>query len=146
MKAGVLELPDVFVVNKADLGAAARRTRSELESSLALAETGREGWIPPVVSTSARDGIGIAELVDALAEHRAHALAKGRLAERRREGAVRHVIAALRDRYGSYGLDALGGEARLRERLAHEPELLPFHRAETLAREVEDALAKPRVG
>ena len=49
MKAGVLELPDIFIVNKADLGAAAERTANELQAGLGLGERASEGWTPPVV-------------------------------------------------------------------------------------------------
>jgi len=142
MKAGLLELPDVFCVNKADLGAPAHRTASELTSALALSPAAADGWTPPVLLVSARDGAGIDALLDALADHRRHAEASGSLAQRRRAGAVEHVIMALRERYGSFGLDRVGGEAALRARLRAESDTTSFHRIEILSREVEDALAK----
>ena len=49
MKAGILEWPDVFVVNKADLGAPAERTRSELIAGLGLGERRDDAWTPPVL-------------------------------------------------------------------------------------------------
>jgi LAO/AO transport system kinase len=143
MKAGLLELPDIFCVNKADLGAPARRTASELESALALSPVGDDGWTPPVLLVSARDGVGIDALLDAIADHRRHADASGSLLQRRRDGAVDHVITALRERYGSFGLERVGGEAALRQRLRADAETTSFHRIEILSREVEDALAKP---
>jgi LAO/AO transport system kinase len=144
MKAGLLELPDVFCVNKADLGAPARRTAGELQSALALSEGSGDGWTPPVLLVSARDGSGIDALQDAIAQHHRHATRSGSLAERRRAGAADHVIAALRERYGSYGLERIGGEASLRERLREDVSPTSFHRIEALGREVEDALSKPR--
>src|SRR5690606_10972382 len=65
MKAGVLEHPDVFVVNKADLGAIAERTASELAAGLTLGARRPDGWSPPVLLVSARDARGIDELVAA---------------------------------------------------------------------------------
>lgn len=145
MKAGLIELPDLFCVNKSDLGAAARRTASELQSALALGdETAPGGWVPPVLQVSARDGTGIAALLEAIAGHRRHGEESGTLEARRREGAVDHVLTALRERYGSFGLESVGGEAALRTRLREQPGPTPFHRIEELGREVEDALAKPR--
>jgi LAO/AO transport system kinase len=143
MKAGLIELPDVFCVNKADLGAAARRTWSELSSALALPERTRGSWAPPVLLVSARDGTGIDALLDALAAHRAQALASGALLARRREGAVQHVLSALAQRFGSYGLERIGGAAAVRRRMAAEPQRSSFRFAELLASEAMDALRKP---
>lgn len=144
MKAGLLELPDVFCVNKADLGAPARRTASELTSALALSQEARDGWTPPVLLVSARDGQGIDELLAAIAEHRRHGERSGELERRRRDGADQHVITALRERYGTYGLDRIGGEAALRRRLHDDPDpTTSGHRIEALCREVEDALSEP---
>jgi LAO/AO transport system kinase len=143
MKAGLIELPDVFCVNKADLGAPARRTASELSSALALPERAHGSWVPPVLLVSARDGTGIEELLDAIAAHCAQALASGSLRERRREGAVQHVLAALAQRFGSYGLERIGSAAEVRRRMAAEPGVSSFRWAELLASEVVDALRKP---
>jgi LAO/AO transport system kinase len=143
MKAGLLELPDLFVVNKSDLGAAAERTRHELEAALGLGVGGAEGWTPPVLPASARDGRGVAELVGALDAHRDHLVATGALAERRRRGALRFVRDALERRYGSYGLARIGGEPALRTRLRESGGVSACSLVETLAREIEDALRKP---
>jgi superfamily II DNA/RNA helicase len=57
MKAGILEIPDIFVVHKADLGAVAEQTLSELEATLALVPTEAD-WKPPVLLVSAETGSG----------------------------------------------------------------------------------------
>jgi LAO/AO transport system kinase len=121
----------------------ARRTESELASALALPERAHGSWQPPVLRVSARDGTGIEALLDAIAAHRAQALASGALAERRREGAVQHVLAALAQRFGSYGLERIGGSAAVRRRMAAEPRVTSFRFADRLASEVLDALRKP---
>jgi LAO/AO transport system kinase len=142
MKAGILELPDVFAVNKADLGAVARRTASELEAGLDLAERGTAGWTPPVVLVSARDGIGIRELLDAAEQHHAHLATTSTLEARRRAGSDAFVLETLARRYGSYGLDRVGGVRRLEKRLRSEPQSSAFARILALGREIEEALAK----
>lgn len=68
-KAGLLEIGDVFAVNKSDLPGAGR-TRRDLEASLAMGP--RRSWLPPVVETAALDGTGAAELWEALEAHAAH--------------------------------------------------------------------------
>ncbi len=68
IKAGILEIADVLVVNKADLPLAERAVR-QLEGMLAL--TTREGWAPPVLRTTATTGEGIADLAEAVAGHAA---------------------------------------------------------------------------
>jgi LAO/AO transport system kinase len=119
MKAGVLELPDLFVVNKADLGAIAERSANELRSGLAL---GASHPAPPVLLVSARDGRGVDALVAALDQHRDALRADGSLAARRRSGRDARVRSALLRRYGSYGLDAIGGGAALAARLERNPQ------------------------
>ena len=84
-KAGLMEIADVFVVNKADRPGAAD-TRRDLEQMLDLApEVGRDGsWRPPVVATVGTTGEGATELCDAIAGHRQHLVTSGGLDERRR--------------------------------------------------------------
>jgi LAO/AO transport system kinase len=143
MKAGVLELPDVFVVNKADQGPLAERTARELEAGLGLGERGAApGWTQPVVLVSARDGRGLDALLAALDAHRAFAAGGALLAERRRRGRDHFVRETLRARYGSFGLASVGGDAALAERLAAEPAASGFGLAERLGREIEEALRK----
>lgn len=143
MKAGILELPDLFVVNKADLGPAAKRTASELEAGLGLAERTDGGWAPPVVLVSARDSQGIAGLVDALEAHRRASLETGHLAERRRRGRDAFVRDTILSRYGSYGLKAIGGPEVLDQRLRRAESDSGFALTEALGREIEAALAEP---
>jgi len=140
MKAGILELPDVVAVNKADLGAVAERTAAELEAGLGLGERGA-GWRPPVVLVSAQEGRGLEALVAALDAHHAHLREAGELVPRRRRGAVAFVLDGLERRYGSFGLEAVGGRGRLAERLASDGGEGPgFARVRELGAEIEAAL------
>jgi LAO/AO transport system kinase len=143
MKAGVLELPDLFVVNKADLGAPAERTVHELESGLGLGETERDGWALRVIPASARDGRGIDRVLEALDDHRRHLAESGTLAARRARAREALVVDGLAARYGSYGIETLGGRAGVLERVREGRDVSPFHWLETLGREIEDALRKP---
>src|SRR6201993_1921144 len=81
LKAGVMEIPDVIVVNKADHPLTDTIIR-EIKGVLALGP--REGWQVPIVRTESVRGEGMPELVDKLAEHRAYVEAEGQLSERRR--------------------------------------------------------------
>jgi LAO/AO transport system kinase len=107
MKAGILEWPDIFFVNKSDLGEAATRTATELKAGLELSTRRDPDYMPPVLSGSARDGLGIEALVDALDEHHAHLRSSGTLARRREEGRIARVRNALLTRYGRFGLSHL---------------------------------------
>jgi LAO/AO transport system kinase len=91
LKAGVMEIPDVIVVNKADHPLTATMVR-EIRSVLSLAPPA--AWTVPVIASEALRGDGVAELEAALAAHRAHVDAEGTLAERRRHN-IRSEIVAL---------------------------------------------------
>lgn len=96
LKAGVMEIPDVIVINKADHPLTDTMVR-EIRGVLSLAnldadhDAGR--WRAPIVKTEAAHGKGIAELVVRLDEHRAHILAAGTLRERRGRNLRNEVLA-----------------------------------------------------
>ena len=79
-KAGLLEVADVFVINKADRPGA-REARRDLEQMLDLARPG--SWRPEIVDTTATTGEGVADLWAVVARHRAHLLESGQLVTRR---------------------------------------------------------------
>ena len=94
LKAGILEIADVLVVNKADL-AGADRTVAELREMLELRGSGGHeprdpDWTPPIVETVATRGDGLDDFLDAVAAHRDHLVESGRLETRVRE---RHAAA-----------------------------------------------------
>jgi LAO/AO transport system kinase len=98
LKAGVMEIPDVIVINKADHPLTDTMVR-EIRGVLSLAnldstpEQARARWRVPIVKTEASRGTGIDELVERLDEHRAHILAEGQLAERRARNLRNEVLA-----------------------------------------------------
>ena len=112
-KAGILEIADVFVVNKSDRPGAQEVVR-DLRMMLAMARYGGDDWRPPIISTTAVTTEGIAELAAAIDKHRDWLGGNGQL-EERRLGRVREEISAiaigeLRQRMGG-----LPGESRLEE-------------------------------
>jgi LAO/AO transport system kinase len=80
LKAGVMEIPDIIVVNKSDHPLADTMVR-EVRAVLALGP--QRSWRVPVVRTEASNGAGVPELVETIAKHRAHIEAEGSLDERR---------------------------------------------------------------
>ena len=81
-KAGLLEIADVFVINKADRKGV-DETRRDLELMLDLSDIGHDDWRPPIVATVAAQQQGVDELWAAVERHRAHAESSGLLAQRR---------------------------------------------------------------
>lgn len=100
MKAGIMEIGDIFAVNKADQGDA-DRTSAEVKMMLGLRPPG-EGWHPPVLPTIATSGSGIEQLLNAITEHRRyledHHLLEERRRRRRRAEILRVVELRSRDR------------------------------------------------
>ena len=96
IKAGILEIADVFVVNKSDREGAAR-TEAELAMMLDLAST--RGWRPPIVRTVAPSGVGVAEAVAAFTSHEAFLAAEGEGARRAERRARARLLAILDERF-----------------------------------------------
>jgi LAO/AO transport system kinase len=90
LKAGVMEIPDIIVVNKRDHPLTETMVR-EIRGVLSLAP--QRGWRVPIVQTEASRGEGIDELVTKLDEHRAYIEAEGTLSERRRRNLRNEVLA-----------------------------------------------------
>src|ERR1700733_2594492 len=90
LKAGVMEIPDVIVINKAEHPLADTMVR-EVKAVLALGPP--VDWEVPIVRTEAARGEGVAELADKLAEHREYITAQGTLSERRRRNLMNEVLA-----------------------------------------------------
>lgn len=107
MKAGVMELPEVIAVTKADMGAAAQRARSDVEGALTLSTA--PGWRAPVVAVAATRAEGLDELDAAIARHRAFLGENGRLVSRRHAQEQAWIDETVRTRFGTAGLAAARG-------------------------------------
>ena len=90
LKAGVMEIPDVIAVNKADHPLTDTMVR-EIRGVLSLGP--QEGWRVPIVKTEASRGEGVEELAEKIAEHREFIDSEGTLAERRRRNLMNEVVA-----------------------------------------------------
>jgi LAO/AO transport system kinase len=122
LKAGIMEVPDLFIVNKADT-AQADATARDLKASLAaLRAAGVASEELPVLSTSATKGEGVSALVQALDAHRAGLLASGQLAARRLDGTTAWALSAFARRYGEAGMGRQGGRAAVRRAIRAELE------------------------
>jgi len=96
IKAGIMEIADVFVINKADREGV-ERTARDLQASLELDQE-MGAWLPPILRTVASLGQGIEELAAAIARHRAHLDESGELAARRRSHLRLRIESILKDR------------------------------------------------
>ncbi|MCC0017234.1 MAG: methylmalonyl Co-A mutase-associated GTPase MeaB [Rhodobiaceae bacterium] len=108
MKAGIMELPDIIAVTKADMGASARRACADVEGALGLV-AGGGGWKVPVVAVSAASGEGIGDLLSAIDAHRGWLEREGRLDARRDAQALAFIRDCLRTRHGRVGLKRVAG-------------------------------------
>ena len=81
-KAGLMEIADIFVINKADRKGV-DETRRDLTQMLDLSDLPHESWRPPIIATVGSTGEGVTDLWGAVLEHRAYAEECGLLAERR---------------------------------------------------------------
>jgi LAO/AO transport system kinase len=133
-KAGLMEIADVFVVNKADRQGT-RETVRELKQMLDLSEAGRK---PAIVQTVATKGEGIDELWEAIEEHRSYQEVEGLLAKRRRrriEREIREIVAArFRERVEEKTGSSIGDLAAAVERR----ELDPYAAADSLIAELQN--------
>src|SRR5450631_838334 len=96
IKAGILEIGDVFVVNKADREGADRTTR-ELENMLEMRKAVEGSWSPKVMKTVAQRGTGVEELVDEILGHREFLFSSGNIETFLRERNELHFVDILRD-------------------------------------------------
>lgn len=106
LKAGVMEIGDIFVVNKADRGNA-DRTAQDIRAMLALAGA-RDGWDPPVLLAVATAGIGVREILKATEDHQAYQRSRGILAARRQLRRQREILRIMEDRLRSFVLHSVG--------------------------------------
>lgn len=118
LKAGLLEVPDVLVVNKADLGAPADRALAELRSALGAVDAGAgRGAVPPVLATSGATGRGIPELADTCDARFVALSAGGALVPRRWRASAEWGLGLFRTLWGERGVERAGGRAALTSRL-----------------------------
>ena len=118
IKAGIMEIADIFVINKAD-HPGAERVEQEIHGVLSLRNRA-DGWMPPVVRTVATEGAGVGELLESI---RVYPRRRGNTATRRRgEVAIDHLGVAVKSIEAALGFyqGQLGMQVALRETVPHE--------------------------
>lgn len=126
IKAGIMEIADVFVVNKADL-AGAEKTRRQIKESLSLGSP-RSAFEPPICLTSAVKEEGLEALWEAIAAHRRFLESSGELEERRRTRVKQEVVTIVAERARAAARRLVEGDGALARRLREAPaqELDPY--------------------
>jgi LAO/AO transport system kinase len=138
LKAGIMEIADVFVVNKSDREGADRLV-SAIESTLSLHEYGPDQWRPPIVKTVATTGEGVPALIDAVRMFREHSRTVPTSRRRARyETRVRELVAErLMKHLEQHGLSAGEWDAAIHR--VETRELDPYTAAEQLVRRLADS-------
>ena len=95
-KAGLMEIADIFVINKADRKGA-DETRRDLEQMLDLSDLAHDAWRPPILQTTATSGEGVEKLWNTVAQHREHSTTTG-LLQRRRSFRLREELREIVER------------------------------------------------
>ncbi len=131
MKAGIMEIPHILVMNKADRKSLAEKSKNDLEAVASIATTDMEGWNLALSMTSALEGWGVDALVTAIEKHGFY-LNEKNISEKRRQNRIKWVHMIFRERFGSFGVDMLGGEKNILGRLKHADIINPFEEVQTL--------------
>jgi LAO/AO transport system kinase len=140
MKAGIMEIADVFAINKADRPGA-KQLQTELTSLMNSSPLSAGSWRPPIVSIgNLYEPVGfaekIAELMQKIADHHAHLLVSGQLAERMERKALMEITDALRACILEPVLNHLiaSGELKTIAQSVKNREVDPYTIAETIAK------------
>jgi LAO/AO transport system kinase len=117
MKAGLMEIGDIFVMNKADHPDAIRAAR-ELEDTIRIKDVSAGSWMPPVVLASALDGTGIEEIAERIGEHRRYLETRGLLESKRR----RILYSRVRDAFMERMEERIWSDANIRTMIEEKME------------------------
>jgi LAO/AO transport system kinase len=131
LKAGIMEIPDVIVVNKADHPLTDTMVR-EVRTALSLGP--QSGWKVPIIKTEAANGVGVEELLEKIEEHRAFIEAEGTLEARRARNLRNEVL----------GLAAARLRRELAERAENDPDVAELLER-VVRREIDPANAARRL-
>ncbi len=136
LKAGVMEIADVFCMNKAD-HPRAKGAASEVRSILEIGqELDPDPWFPPIVMTRGDTGEGVAELKEAIQKHRSYLEESGKLEERRRAALKKFVVEWATDRLEREMRGRLEREDTETMDKVYERQLDPIAASERIFREV----------
>ncbi|MBM4259166.1 MAG: hypothetical protein FJ147_25110 [Deltaproteobacteria bacterium] len=134
IKAGVMEIPDVLAINKADDEALARKAMADVKAALSLEQ---QSWTRPVLAVSAATNLNIDKLVAAIAAHYHHLDATNALQHKRADQAIAWATSEILHEIGRRGLVALGGPEGVHTLWSQQPATLSeTHRLLALFRQV----------
>ncbi len=109
-KAGIMEIADLFVINKADRKGV-DETRRDIELMLDLTDLAHEDWRPPIVTAIGTTGFGVSDIWDKIHEHRAFVEADGSLVRRREQRMRAELNEIVATRLGQRAREICSGEA-----------------------------------
>jgi LAO/AO transport system kinase len=136
LKAGVMEIADVFCINKADQPQA-KNAASEVRSILEIGhELDPDPWFPPIVMTRGDTGMGVEELKETIQKHRSYLEESGKLAARRRASMREFVVSWATNRLEKEMHERLGREDTELMEKVFERELDPISASERIFKEI----------
>ncbi|HEV8712208.1 MAG TPA: methylmalonyl Co-A mutase-associated GTPase MeaB [Candidatus Binatia bacterium] len=118
IKAGVMEIPDVLVINKADNEALARKAMTDVKAALSFE---RRPWSRPVLAVSAATNLNLDKLETAVVTHHDYLRTSELLASKRAEQIIAWAVAEVVYEIGTKGLAVLGGSAGVRALWSRQP-------------------------
>lgn len=116
LKAGTMEIADIFVVNKADREGV-ERCVIEIEQLMSVREMDQDTFLPPIQQTVAKDNTGIAELAQAIEKHKSYLLSNGRLEQKRKDRVKDEVHTIITNRLDKWARAKLTHDMEIRENL-----------------------------
>ena len=136
MKAGIMEIPHILVVNKADRKALALKTVNDLNSLGYFGQKLDTGWDFEVILTSALEGWGQEALVDAMVRHHQFLTVNNMLEKKRSQNRAQWIYILFKERFGSFGVDLLGGEENIFQFIERLDTTNPFEGLDELTRKM----------
>lgn len=130
-KAGIMEIADLFVLNKSDLPGATALLR-ELRLMISERLSHKEDWVPPVVSTTASDGEGLDELWSELVRHRTHLKEHGYWVQRRKQRFQEETLALVYQQFREFVKRHIETDRQWQEVLQSSETLNPYESAKQL--------------
>ncbi len=135
MKAGIMEIPHIAVVTKADMQAAARRAKADVEGALGLSQTGAGAWLAPVLSLSAARNDGIDALVNGIDRHRDWLAQTGEGPRVRARQSRQWLHDMVREQFG------LRGIVRVRNEIDEDTGAPPFSRSTAILKKLDQTVS-----
>ena len=119
MKSGIIEIPHLLVINKADQRSLATKTRIDLEEALGNGVCEDDDWRYRIIETSAYEHWGAKDVVDSIEKHYRYLIEGEHFKSTRRRHQNEWIYMMFKENFGIFGLEYLGGSAKVREKIRH---------------------------